>query len=245
MSNRLLQSHYADYFGNLNLFLNFIESKEIIKVFIDSCGSCILDIEKECQTAINTNGREMPDWGNTYQEEVRNIISLLHYLLRQEGNWDIKFMMLYSRMSNYQDIVDTFNNRVVKILINHIEGHLTRTGIPMQKDSITYSIQNENGQIIIANDNANTTINAYNNSIDLQQLTTLINAVQDSAKSFSNEEKVAIQEELDFIRQEIQKKEPKKSIINDIFAKLKAFSEPLEFAANVTALFQFISSYLG
>ncbi|MGX8797651.1 hypothetical protein ACR6HW_16565 [Fusibacter sp. JL298sf-3] len=72
---------------------------------------------------------------------------------------ELAMAMGYSSSRSFQDKVKGFNDRVVMVLIRHIERYLTKIGIEMGIDEkVTYSIAIENGQVNIANDNSTTSV---------------------------------------------------------------------------------------
>ena len=119
--------------------------------------------------------------GDTTEEEVRNVFAILDYISSNKVEIYYSVAQGYSSSRNYQDKIKGFNDRVVMVLIRHIESYLTKIGIDMGLDEkITYTISVNNGQVNIANDNA--TINATNTvGSDMSQLSELIKNIKDSS----------------------------------------------------------------
>ena len=181
ISNRLMQADYDDYSSILRKFLNFISSTEIIFDYVNDCGICEFDLEKEFNEIENAFGDLRFTLGETSEEEVRNIFAYLTFV--KENNIEIdKIARGYTNSNKYQDMVKGFNEKVVFVLIRHIDSYLTKIGIDMGLDeNNTYNISVKNGQVNIANDNSS--IKAYNNiSLDLNKLEKLIQNINTLSK---------------------------------------------------------------
>ena len=122
-SNRLLQANFQDYIDVLGIFLNFVNSTQIISDYISGCGKCDWDLENEVKQVQSSYGRMIFSTGNTEEEEVRNVYAV----------------MQYSASDKYQDKVKGFNERFVMVLIRHVERYLTKIGIDMGLDEKTGS----------------------------------------------------------------------------------------------------------
>ena len=150
--------------------------------------------------------------------------------------------MGYSGSTKYQDMVKGFNDRVVYVLIRHIEGYLTKIGIDMGVDEKnTFNITVKNGQVNIANDNS--TLTAYNNiSFDPSELDKLIEDV----KKISQKEKLSSNDveqlncNLEVISEELKSTQPRKSFIKTAVNGIKMIKGTVEFGAAITTLIQFV-----
>lgn len=174
ISNRLLQADFNDYSDVLAKFVTFLKNNQIINDYIVDCGKCEQDLAKEFNDVRGSYGRVIFSLGDTSEEEVRDVFAILSYSVEKNIQISHGVAMGYSSSNKYQDKVKGFNDRVVMVLIRHIESFLTKIGIDMGIDEkITYSITVQNGQVNIANDNA--TITATNTiGIDTTQLAELI-----------------------------------------------------------------------
>lgn len=151
----------------------------------------------------------------------------------------------YSTSKKYQDKVKGFNDRVVMVLIRHIERYLTKIGIDMGVDErITYSITVENGQVNIASDNS--VINATNtiSTTDYDKLIRLIGEVEENAKGISEKDNETLVSSLDVIKEEVKSPNPRKSFLKTAISGLTGIKSTTEFAAAITALIQFMQSII-
>lgn len=245
LCNRLLQADFNDYNGVLLKFVNFITDTDVIYDYIVDCGECDQDMDKEFQEVKTREA--IFDLGATVTEEVRNVYSILKYIIDNNINVSHSIGFSYSRSNKYQEILKDFNDRVVMVLIRHVESYLTKVGIDMGiDDKVVYNITVRDGQVNIANDNSS--IAATNNvgSIDVNELNKLLDAVRAEAnKSFlSSDDMETVESSLEVIGDESKTSQPRKSFIKTAVTGLKAVKGTIEFAAAVTALIQFIQPLL-
>ncbi len=239
-----MQSDYNDYSGVVSRFVAFIKATPIICDFITDCGPCDWDMDETFKEMRQSYGRGTFDLGDTDEEEVRNIYGILCYVVAKNIVVHHTIAEGYTSSNKYQDMIKAFNNRVVMILIRHIETFLTKVGIDMGLDEkVTYSISVHDGQVIIATDNA--TVNATNTvGFDFAQLATLINNVKESAHNLSDEDAESLTESLEVIEQEAKSGKPRKSFIKTAINGLKVLKGTVEFGSAVAALITFLETVL-
>ena len=244
-SNRLLQVAFEDYTSTLSKFLTFINNTEIIYSFIISCGECTQNMEHEFQEISENCGRAIFSIGESENEEVRDVYAILSYIVEHNVQIHYWIAMGYSHEKSFQSKVDGFNKRVVSILINNIERYLTKIGIDMGMDEkVSYNISVENGQVIIASDNAS--VQATTNiGVDIDKLATLIQAVRSNAQSLSAEDKETVESNLEVIQEEVKVPKPRKRFIKTAIDGLKLLKGTVEFAAAVTTLATFLMPLIG
>lgn len=244
ISNRLLQADFNDHTGVVSKFVTYIKSTPIIYDYILDCGICDQDLDKEFKEVSQSYGRCIFSLGDTNPEEVRNVFAILNYVAEKEVDICYSIAAGYSSSNMYQDRVKAFNDRVVMVLIRHVESYLTKIGIDMGIDEkITYSITVSNGQVNIANDNA--TIMATNNAgINQAQLDTLISNVRIASSGITGEDAETLSDSLEVIEEQLKSGKPKKSFIKTAIAGIKTLKGTAEFAAAVTTLIQFIQAIM-
>ena len=243
ISNRLLRVHYDEYKHVLERFLEYINLTEIIKKFVDDCGHPSIDVEGDCTQVAISYGRYIFDLGASDQEEVSNVFAVLTFLLN--SNISIRALgQAYDRSAKkYQDGVKAFNERVVMVLIRHIEGYLTKIGIDMGVDeTVNYNISVVNGQVNVAHDKAiiNATINSNFNHDELAKLINDVRAAMN--KELPAEEKESVNDSLELVESELNKEKPRKGVIQLALNALKAIKSTAEFSAAVAVLIQFVSA---
>ena len=246
LSNRLLQADFRDYGTVLSRFTRFIRNTDVINDYIVDCGECELNLENEFKAV--QSSRYTFDLGESDEEEVRNVTAILQYIVSNNIDVSHRLGFVYSASNKYQDILKAFNDRVVLVLIQHIERYLTKVGIDMGIDeSTTYIITVKDGQVNIANDNAVISAKNMINSNDLDQITVLVNTIMKEASNFAitPEEKELLKSSIEMIKEEASSNKPKKNYIKTALAGLKGIKGTAEFCAAVTALAEFIMPLIG
>ncbi len=244
ISNRLLRANFEDYTNVVSKFVSFIKNTSIIYEYIKDCGAFEQDMEQEFNEISHSYGRCIFDLGNTDEEEVRNIFAILNYIAENNIQIHLGIARGYSSSTKYQDKIKGFNDRVVMVLINHIERYLTKIGIDMGIDEkIIYSISVQNGQVNIASDNAS--ITATNTvGVDIRLLEELIQAVRNNADGFSPDDAEILKSNLEVVEEEVKSEKPRKGFLKTAVSGLKMLKGSAEFAAALTALIEFIRPLL-
>ena len=244
ISNRLMQADADDYNGILLKFLNYINATAIICDYIKDCGICTQNLDEEFKEIASSYGNCIFALGDADDEEVRNVYAILTYIVEHDIQIPFSIAWGYSSSKKRQDKVKGFNERVVMVLIRHIERYLTKVGIDMGLDEkTTYTITVHNGQVNVANDNA--TITAVNNSgVDEATLASLIQNVRAAAEELPPEDSEIVSDSLETIGAEAVSEHPKKGLLRTAIAGIKAVKGPIEFTAAVATLVQFLGSIL-
>lgn len=242
ISNRLLKAEFEDYKGVLKKFLTFISDCPVIRAYLEDCGSpTIPDIAEEVNEVVQSHGDAIFITGDTPSEETANILAILLYLA--DSDMEIHYVvMAYSDSGKFNDIIKSFNERFVVILIRHIEGYLTKMGIDMGLDEkVKYNITVTNGQVNLANDNG--TINAvFNNGVNQEELKTLLASVLSNRDGLAEDEAATVAESVDLIESELKQENPKKNILRGVLKGLQAIKGSTEFLAAVATLVQFVQT---
>ena len=244
ISNRLLQADHHDHTKVVGRFVAFVKATPIIYDYILDCGNCDQNMDEEFKEIRMSYGRCIFDLGNTDSEEVRNVFAILDYIAEKGVDVSLAVAAGYTSSNNYQDRTKAFNDRVVMVLIRHIESYLTKVGIDMGIDEkITYSITVTNGQVNIASDSA--TINATNNvGVDVEKIADLISAVKNAGAEITGEDAETLADSLEVIEEQVKAEKPKKSFIKTAIAGLKAIQGTAEFVTAVAALAEFLQTVL-
>lgn len=246
ISSRFMGVNYEDYDDVLRKFLTFMETQPVINDFIKDCGPPIFDVEQEIKR-VSDDQRALLHLGSFEKEEVSNIYHILKYC--SDNQIDIPFRIAdsYSNSTQYQDMSDAFNKRVVFVLISHIRKYLEKIGVDMGMDENTkYSITVNNGQVNLANDQA--TINAtMNNGVDMPTLITLISEVKQTlSDEFSTEEQEEVNDSLETLKEELSKNSPRKGLVKTALKGLTSLSnKSVQFAAAVATIGSFVMQLPG
>jgi hypothetical protein len=243
IANRLYRAEFSEYKNTLQKFVTFILSNPIINGYLIDCGEPTIDIEKEVELVGRAHGTAVfSDFGDTPQEENANILGVLRSILGKDYDIYNDVAFGYSDSRKYQDMISGFNERVVMVMIHHIESYLTKIGIDMGMDeTVNYNISITNGQVNMANDNA--VINAtVNNGIDIDKITSLLRDVDVAASELPDGDRNAARDSIAVVQEEITEQKPRKRYINTAINALKGIKGTAEFVAAVAMLYQFVQT---
>lgn len=248
-AKNLMNTDCSEFNSNLKRFINHIDSEEIINNYIKSNILNEIDIQKEFDEIQKSYGRLIFDIGITENEEVSTVYQILKFICDTNYNvFRIGLLDGYCGSKKFQDKIDAFNNRVTKVLIQHIETYLTTIAINMGFDEeVNYMINVENGgnvQVNVAN--GGSTINA-NQTINYNELLGLAEQVEKNLDDTLDEKiKQEIQENLECIKDIAKDKETKKSIItmckNAFINILPKVAGMVNLTASITAIIEFLSN---
>lgn len=237
-SNRLLQTDYNEYISTLKKYINFLESTDIIKEYIDNCGGYNDQIKDIFHSALNN--RHIFDLGDSEMEETSFIFSMLKYMSTNFQNVPYGILLRYSSAKSFNDKISVFNHRVVNVLILNISKYLKKEGIKMgMDDNTTFVINNQSGQVNVANDNA--TINAtQNNGIKAEDVTQLIDAMRAAlAEDISDDDRETANDSMDIIQDELLSEQPNEKNVKSHFKILRKIDSGVKFASACCALLTF------
>ena len=79
IANRLMRADYFDYIDVLKKYISFLESTEITRDYIDRCGGYD-EIKEDDFNKFLSNRRLGFALGDTENEEVRNVFSMLKFI---------------------------------------------------------------------------------------------------------------------------------------------------------------------
>lgn len=246
-SNRVLKADYLTYASELKKFISFIESKPLIADYIMSCGEPEYDVKTEVEEVANSYGNLIFSLGETAEKEVANIYTVIKYLAQNNYNGRSYLYYGYSSSKNFQDKVNGFGEKFIRILITHIEGYLSTLAIKMGYDeNATIQLNIDNGNFQNSQFNLATTggiVNATQNNNSLLELDELIEKVRSTAKDMSEEDLETVNDCMEVI-ETLKDSSPKKGIIRVALKTLKGIAGTAEFLAAVAEIVQFVQMYM-
>jgi len=218
IASRLLKTDQDDGLNNVKRFLMFIESNPLIWSFIVEHNTFDFDIETEVQT------REIHD-GYPIQPDKSFEISFIYQLLKYCAEHCKDYLSIcrfYGSSNKFQDMVDTFNNRVVSLLIGHIEVYLKGVWLGMG-DNEKIHINVNGGQVAIAQGQG--TVNAtqnnhYGQTHELKELAKTFCKLLESV-DLDKDEKEDTKEIVEIAVAEIVSEKPKRSLIRHAIEKVE------------------------
>lgn len=218
VASRLLKTNVDDGLDNLKRFLSCIESNPIIWAFIEKHNTLTFDIAKIVQEReIHESYKIEPN--KNY--EISFIYQLLKYCA-EECNDYISICYWYGSSRKFQDMVDSFNDRVVHLFISHIEVYLKGVWLDMAEEG-KININVNGGQVAIAQGKG--TVNATQNNY-----TGHTQGIKELAEEFfklieslemNNEEKEDTKEIIEVAVAEIASDKPKRSIVKHAIEKIE------------------------
>jgi F0F1-type ATP synthase epsilon subunit len=242
-TNRLLQADFSEYTSELKKYIRFLRNTEIIYSYISDCGEPDYDPETEVKEMRQSYGHIIFSTGDTDEEEVRNVFSVLAYIA--DNNIEIYDAVTFAYCHgsrHFQDGIKGFNERFVMILVRHIDKYLTKLGIEMGLDeNAKYIISVDKGMVNVASENA--TINAdniVNSPIDEKKLAELLDQVRQTSPTVNPEEIEKINESLEVIKDELAKAQPKKTVVKLALGVLQGIKGSTEFLAAVATLATYV-----
>lgn len=244
-SSRLLSSNYDSFTRDLDRFINFVESEELIYNFIRSFAMDNFNIEDRIKEDINNKF----NIGETEEEEIYTIYYFLKHCIEKSGI-PFRILIKYGNGSNkYNDMIKNFNDEVSLIFINHIEDYLNKIKMEMGFDEeVKYNIHmGNNGQVNIAEDKSAINAAQNNNANDLEKLSMEIKEIlRDIDLDMGIKQK--IEESVETLESELSKSEPKKGLVEIVLEGLENLlpniKDHIELTANLTSIISFAMSVI-
>lgn len=246
-SNRILLAGYEIYPSELSKFIAFIDTHELIIDYVKSCGEPEYDVQEEVKLVASSRGNSMFSLGSTKEKEVANIYAVIKYLADNQYDGYSFVFYGYSNSKKYQDKVNGFGDKFIKILISHIENYLSIMSMKMGLDDntvVNVNINNSkftNAQVNVDSDG--NTIVTNSSTCDVEKLDKLISNLIKASSDLNDDDKQSVQECIETI-ETISEKKPKKSIIKTALTTLKGIVGTTEFVAAVTEIIQFVEQQL-
>ncbi|MCK1997509.1 hypothetical protein MPH47_09795 [Psychrobacillus psychrodurans] len=218
IASRLLKTNMNDGINNLKRFIFFIENNPLINNFIQEHNTLTFDIEKEIQN------REMYE-GYLIQPDKKYEISFIYQLLKHCSDNCSEYISIcyfYGSSRNFQDMVDAFNDRVVSMLVGHIEVFLKGIWLDMA-DNDKFHINVNGGQVSIAQGQGtvNATQNNYFGEIQaLKELAEKFNILIDQV-DIDKETLADTREIVEIALAEVISDSPKRSILKHAIEKIE------------------------
>ena len=237
----------------LRMFLDTISQLEIIHDYVQTCSDSYQhDPLRDMALLHDKLNRQTPCMGNTRNEEVAHIHQLLTYISEQNESVIKLANGTYSISTKFMDILDDFNNRVVIILILHIQDYLNEIGISMGLDEHTIynvSVNNETGQSVVVVGGSNVNV-SQTNGINLTELHTLLQTIREKIpETLSKEDSEVITDSLDTINSELESATPRKGLLRTAIKGLttvkNSVTEAVEFSSAIGKLINFVTLYLS
>lgn len=250
VSSSFLSTSRNDFYRKLQKLLHIIDSTEIISNFISQHNITNYDFsELKDRNDFVTFNLPVDD-----SDEIAYIYQLIKYIAENEPDITILTFRYGKRQQSNQ--IQSFNNQVIKPLIDHINLYFTELKIDLgfqnNHSTTNYTFHKDfRGQINQASNNSTIEAHQHYQESDIQELKELssdfLNALT-SSQEIAKDEKIELLELLEVTIQSIENEEPKKSIIQIGMDKIKGVVDNVDTATKVfvigTQLYTFLSTFL-
>ena len=219
-ANRLMQAPYADYIDVLKKFISYIDTTEIIKDYIESCGGYNSEIKFLLDQAKNNEIEEFPV--ETDEDEVRFIYSMLKHIASTYTEFPMVYICMFGEVDSLHVNLEQFNHRMTSVLIMHISDYLKEIGIEMGLDDNTTFVVS-GGQFNYARDNSKIYA-VQNNGIatNAEEFAKLFEALRNEINTLGNsEDRTDASESVETIEKELKSEQPNESVLKTCFKFLK------------------------
>lgn len=227
IASRLLSTDFSYGMENLKRFLDCIENTPLIYDYILKNNKTEFDIEKIIK---DMGWNQLYSLPSNREDEIAFTYQLLKYGLNK---FDRYFTLAknYEPGGNYQVKTDSFNKNVVLPFVQHIINYFEELIIDMgldEKKSINIEFS---GSVVeqfnLSQDQSTLVANQTNINNDLSEINNLFKNFLDllNKEDIPKNDKDEIKELVTVIKEEVNSKNPKKSLIKIIFDKLKIFLE--------------------
>lgn len=231
VSSDFLSCTESSYHRMLKKFLNYVNNTPVIKKFIDDNGVKLYDF---------TYLKGSSDRIEFYlpvdnSDEIAYIYQLLTFVSDKEfGIFPLTFMYGSHKAGNK---IQSFNNEIIKPLIDHINTYLTEIKIDSGFQD-NYGVTNQftfkqdfKGQINSASGSSTITAHQTYKEADIEEIKDyskdFLSALTES-QEINKEDKLALIELLEVTIQNLEKEEPKKTIIKIAMEKIKNVTENVD-----------------
>jgi len=223
IASRFLTTDYLYGMENLKRFIDCIENTPLIYNYILNNNKTEFDIKKIIK---DMEWNQLYSLPNKKEDEIAFTYQLLKYGL---DKYDKYFILAknYEPGGNFQVKTDAFNKNVVLPFVQHIINYFEELIIDMgldEKKSIHIEVSGGTvGQFNLSQDQSTLFADQTNINNDLSEINNLFKNFINLLKKedISENDKDEIKELVAIIKEEINSKNPRKSLIKAIFDKLK------------------------
>lgn len=228
ISSELLRSGGEDEASrNLNRFLDYIRETQIIYDFIEKNNQTQYDIPEIIKEISSARYFNIP---YKDQEQIAFIYQLLDYVDKHYRHW-IGFALWYgtSGGGKISGIIQGFNNKVTRLLVNHISTYLEEMAIKMgvnDNPKTPVLIQGNVGQFNYAHGNIEAVQNNNSQSNDMLDLTKELIKILKETDEVDGEIKDEAIDNLEDLAEEVESNDkPKEKTIRRITKTLRDLNE--------------------
>ena len=248
-ASRVMRIQFRDAVGTLRQFLDYVESVPLLRDYVGSCKLPIPETElvEDINAVAGGHGRAQFRFASTTEGELAQAYFILKRCCAEEdksADLILGLGMAYNSSSDtrFQSYVEAFVNAIAHRFIEDVNLYLHSLTMNIKTDmERSYHIQNNGGQVVIANDNSTVTASQSNVAGDAhfsQLKDSVLNAAKESGATA--EQIAEIRDILSEIEKQIKDGKPKKSLLVSFFAGLDKIAGTI---ANGTVLIEKIGAF--
>jgi hypothetical protein len=232
-AGRVMGMQFRDAVGTLRQFMDYVDGTPILADYVRSCNLPISEAELDSDIQSVANGFGKVQFKFPYKTDEE--LAQLNYIIRKclnTNNDKEAFGALFAigraydstgSIGNYQASVEAFIHAIAQRFIDDLNLYLHSITMNIKIDSErSYNIQNNGGQVVIANDNAMVTA-TQNNYFDDRRFSELEKGLLDTAREngLAQEHLKEIDDILTEIKEQLQAKKQNKTVLGGLLASLE------------------------
>lgn len=230
-AGRVMRVQFRDAAGTLRQFLDYVESVPLLRDYVTSCKLPIPESEQieDMNRVVEGHGRVQFHFDSSTEGEIAQTYFILKQCCigeeaRSDQNLILALGMAYnsSHDTGFQSYAEAFVNAIAHRFIEDVNLYLHSLTMNIKTDmERTYHIENNGGQVVIANDQSTVTA-SQNNIVNDNRFVELRDSVINAAKESGATENqlTEIREILAEIEKHVKGTNPKKSLLDALFAGL-------------------------
>jgi hypothetical protein len=218
-----INADYREQIDLLREFIDYVDKTTLIRNYIESFKYDIDGLEESINNVYSSYGRQCLDLGSNAGRRLYLLYSTFKYILENNLN-TINFGWFYANSNKYQDMAQSFGNRMVYPFISGIEEYIKDIATDMgYDDNNKYEINiNSSGvQVNLASDNSS--IDAIqNNYLNKNEIDEEMSKLESLLENIDDEDKRSIlMGNMELIKGEVVKANPNKNLLKTSFNSLK------------------------
>lgn len=245
----LFNSHPGDLYNNIDRFITFVQKTKFLIDYIRGKPKTGYDMNQVISEILGSFGTRYFTFGITNDEII---VNTYYFLTCRSFNPqtinDICFCYSFGCANNITVMVDTFKERVLRPFVSLLENYINKTCIDLGVDTMNQtSVTVNGGQFNWSQDNS--TLNAVQNynGVDFEQIQKMIEGILSVAneQNMPKDSMQQLSESLELVKEELQKKSPKKTAVRLIIDGLLSTSNILATIPIITAKINDFAQYIA
>lgn len=255
-ASRVMRIQFKDAVGTLRQFLDYVESVPLLRDYIVSCRLPIPEAEllRDIDAVVGQHGFAQFHFESIAEAELAQAFFILKQCCAKDdahANLDLilGIGMAYNSSGDtgFQSYVEAFVNAIAHRFIEDLNLYLHSLTMNIKSDiERTYHIENNGGQVVIANDSSVVTAsqnNIDNNNRFAQLRDSVVNAANDSDATAMQISEV--KDLLAEIERQINAGNPKRSVLSAFLAGLEKIAGAVSNGVVLMEKIKALAGYVG